>query len=118
MAEFPDDICRLVNQYVPWDRHHRSPVAQIVKSHLFKVHSSFFLNQWRLRYEICGAVHHGLPAHPWDKLPEILSPDEEANALRDTERYMLENPNERYEEETETEEETDTEEEEETDESD
>ena len=100
MAEFPEDICRLVNQYVPWDRHHRSPVAEIVKSRLFQNTSIFFLRRWRRRYEICGAVHHGMPELRrqfewiWDTLPEILSPDEEALALalRDMEEHMLEHP--------------------------
>ena len=110
MAEFPKDICRLVNQYVPWDRHHRSPVAEIVKSRLFQNTSIFFLRRWRRRYEISGAVHHGMPELRrqfewiWDTLPEILSPDEEALALRDMEGYMLDHPEE-DEEETETEEE-------------
>ena len=120
MAELPEDICRLVNQYVPWDRHHRSPVVEIVKSRLFQNTSIFFLRRWRRRYEISGAVHHGMPELRrqfewiWDTLPEILSPDEEALALRDMETYMLEKPNERererYEEATETEEEEETDE--------
>ena len=116
MAEYPEDICRLVNQYVPWDRHHRSPVAEIVKSRLFTNASIFFLNRWRRRYEISGAVHHGMPelrrqpSWTWDTLPEILSPEEEAIALRDMEEHMLDHPEDMDEEETETEEDEEEEE--------
>ena len=107
MAEFPEDICRLINQYVPWDRHHRSPVAEIVKSRLFTNTLIFYVNRWRRRYELCGAIHHGMPhlarqsAWTWDTLPEILSPDEEAIALRATEEHILAR-SEDTDEETET----------------
>ena len=95
---------------VPWDRHHRSPVAEIAKSRLITNASIFFLNRWRRRYELCGALHHGTPelhrhyTWTWETLPEILNPEEEALALRDMEDHMLEHPDDTDGEETETEE--------------
>ena len=50
MAEFPEDICRLVNQMVPWDRHHRSPVAQIVKSNKFREKQQEITGRWHCEF--------------------------------------------------------------------
>ena len=111
MTEFPEDICRLVNQFVPWDRHHRSPVAQIVTSHHFQAKQGKCIERWRRAYIGNGAYTHGtwaswlLPNTTWETVHDLLSIEREISVLRAMEEVMLEYLD--SDEETETDEEED-----------
>ena len=111
MTEFPEDICRLVNQYVPWDRHHRSPVAEIVMSHQFQVKRGKCIQRWRRAYILNGADLHETQASwydwhmTWETVHEMLDVEEEISVLRGMEVIMFERLDNM--EETETEEEDD-----------
>ena len=68
MAEFPEDICRLVNQMVPWDRHHRSPVAQIVKGREFQAKRNNICKEWSYYFEVFlwrDYLEYYLTPHEW-----------------------------------------------------
>jgi len=96
MAEFPEDICRLVNQMVPWDRHHRSPVAEIVRSHQFQAKQGKCVQRWRRAYITNGAYSRGPRASwydwrtTWETTHEMLGVEEEITTLRDMEEVMFE----------------------------
>ena len=111
MAEFPEEICRLVNQYVPWDRHHRSPTAELVRSQQFQAKQGKCIQRWRHAYIINGAYLRGARASwydwrtTWEMTHEMLGVEEEIATLRDMEEATFERLDDV--EETETDEEED-----------
>ena len=95
MAEFPEDICRLVNQYVPWDRHHRSPTAELVRSREFKSCWIDCIGEWRHQYIRLGAYYQGRPGlaladdMSWYRLHTMMNHEQERSAIKALEEHML-----------------------------
>ena len=95
MAEFPEDICRLVNQYVPWDRHHRSPTAELVRSREFESYWIDCVGEWRHQYIRLGAYYQGRPGlallhdMSWYTMHTMMNNEQERSAIEALEEHML-----------------------------
>ena len=95
MGEFPEDICRLVNEFVPWDRHHRSPTAQLVRTEEFQNYQLLATQAWQHEYILMGSVIMGRSTlfddetMTWERIQQMMGVDAERETLTETERFML-----------------------------
>ena len=95
MGEFPEDICRLVNEFVPWDRNHRSPTAQLVHTEEFQNYQLLATEAWQHQYLFRAAIImeqsdlYWDETVTWERMQQMTDSDTEREALESMERFCL-----------------------------